>query len=539
MKFSAILLCAFVANQSIGSILSFSSPPRAWGLSRTHLSAVKEITTTIDPVQLVNHYTQIAIEEAGTEAGLQALAELGQQCSQRRPYDFDSSPKSSLHGSILSPQRQILSPATTTAFLDQVAFMEENGWLSTNPDSVDGLPSLHLNLISGGEPLFSQKDEGKLDDFQGGIQKLLSIVEPQIYGQLLPTVRRLMDSDDVVVSDVFLRRYGQDIAGGETRQGISAHYDVFSTVTAVIAMDDVAAAGDNGLYTTARTNDGSQTSNHASLRRFFPLNSGDGVLHTWDVLHGVDVEPGLDRTSLIVWFSTKEAMSNSASEVTGPAEPAPVSPWLSKHQSRESNDVVQFVLGSALESSSGPVDGVESGASPSMHHEENTVALQGKNVEHNPHELYLQSAAQENPFALSRLGSLCEGGALLPELVKQAVDMLSNLDAPPDSMTSLLNDDDQNQSLARRFWLEGSLRGNSNAQTALGDEAMEKGVIQNREDLRLMAATLFGLAAQQGLEQAIDSLSRVVEYEASICESKEDFLVSPILKVAQAASMYT
>ena len=102
---------------------------------------------------------------------------------------------------------------------------------------------------------------------------------------------------------MFLRRYGQDIGGQNdlSRNGISAHYDVFSKVTAVIALDDVAADGRNGLFTTS-TDDKGQTSNHKSLRRFFPLQKGDCVIHTWDVLHGVDVKPGLDRTSLIVWF---------------------------------------------------------------------------------------------------------------------------------------------------------------------------------------------------------------------------------------------
>jgi hypothetical protein len=33
-----------------------------------------------------------------------------------------------------------------------------------------------------------------------------------------------------------------------------------------------------------------QVLNHAALRRFFPLACGDGVVHTWDVIHGVDVE---------------------------------------------------------------------------------------------------------------------------------------------------------------------------------------------------------------------------------------------------------
>ena len=50
-----------------------------------------------------------------------------------------------------------------------------------------------------------------------------------------------------------------------------------------------------------------------------------------------------------------------------------------------------------------------------------------------------------------------------------------------------------------------------------------------------MAATLFGLAAQHGMETATDSLSRVIDYEASTCQSQEEFMTSPVLRVANAA----
>ena len=104
------------------------------------------------------------------------------------------------------------------------------------------------------------------------------------------------------------------------------NYDVFSKVTAIIAMDDSVAEGNSGLYTTEKSNvkdnNNGSTSNHASLRRFFPLEKGDGVVHTWDALHGVDTLPDADRTSLIVWFTTKDVLNS-------PAANAP--PWLKVH----------------------------------------------------------------------------------------------------------------------------------------------------------------------------------------------------------------
>jgi hypothetical protein len=118
------------------------------------------------------------------------------------------------------------------------------------------------------------------------------------------------------------------------------------------------------------------------------------------------------------------------------------------------------------------------------------------------------------------------------------MDILSKFDEPPATVAPLLLVDvDQSPqlSIARRFWLEGALRGNPLAQIALGDEAMALGVASETIEFRLLAATLFGLAAQQGQETASDSLSRVVSYEASLCESQEGFMESPVVEVAQAA----
>ena len=207
-----------------------------------------------------------------------------------------------------------------------------------NPDSVDGLPSLHLNLVSGGKPI-AERDADLPDVLEQGLQKLFAMVKPYIYEKLLPNVQQLTNDSSIRVSDIFLRRYGDDIGDeGTSRNGISAHYDVFSKVTSVIAMDNTAAEGTNGLFTIETAYNGN-TSNHAALRRFFPLEQGDGVVHTWDVLHGVDVAPNSDRTSLIVWFTTDEALDYQ--ETMTP-------PWLIKHPNIDTDNVAQFVLASAM-----------------------------------------------------------------------------------------------------------------------------------------------------------------------------------------------
>jgi hypothetical protein len=91
--------------------------------------------------------------------------------------------------------------------------------------------------------------------------------------------------------------------------------------------------------------------------------------------------------------------------------------------------------------------------------------------------------------------------------------------------------------LAKRFWFEGAVRGNPLAQMSLADEIMFEASKSGEADARLLAAVLFGLAAQQGNEQAIDSLKRVLEFDGacSAHETRDDFLNSPVVQVAQAA----
>ena len=466
-----------------------------------------------DPLDSIRYLTEVAVDFCGEEKGLEALRALATLSKLRLPYDFES--QHLQDGSVVSPFRQLLSPNTTTAFLEQVKQMEASGWLSTNPDSVDGLPSLHLNLVSQEQPLVSiDLPPEELDDFQRGIQKLLKIIQPAIYNNLLPEVNKLLNSTSARISDVFLRRYGQDICSNMTRTGISAHYDVYSRVTAVIAMDDVAAEGKNGLYTTHLSRretkiSSGKTSNHAALRRFFPLNRGDGVVHSWDVLHGVDVEPGVDRTSLIVWFV--EGDSNSV-----------ISPWLMCHPEIKTNDVAQFVLGSALSS----LD--ESGLDPK------TLNMVGE--ENSEHRLYLQSAAHGNTFALTRMGSLMEEDCLNQELINESVHVLEEL-RPFSKLPEPIKKLDTPVGIAARFWLEGAVRGNPLAQRALADELMLEASTSGDTDARVLAATLFALAAQQGIDEASESLSRVAEFDLAGrgIKTEEEFLASPVVRLAKAA----
>jgi hypothetical protein len=554
-------------------------------------TAEKKIGNNLEPVKFL---TTSAIFQCGTEEGLIALRVLNELCERRLPFDFDSffsrqekdrttdqdcdtaadaavctsntNTNPDKGERVISLLPKFLPEKTTNDFLESVRVMEKQGWMSTNPDSVDGLPSLHLNLVSQRKPLFASSNEEEEDvSFGSQIHKLYDLVRPFIYETLLPEADRLLrrngrannSTRTLRVSDVFLRRYGEEICGSMTRKGISTHYDVYSRITAVVALDEVASKGDNGLFTLLVDEQTGETSNHKALRRFFPLTSGDCVLHTWDVLHGVDVRDGLDRTSLIVWFDEEDEddeiipregdtpFSNTCND-----ESTLLSPWLSlEHQGSspsgvrttlgDGNDVRQFVLASALSS-----------ASSTEAESEEAIATS----------LYLTSASQGNTFALTRMGSICEEGTLSsPELKTEAFRVLDEL-RPFEELPKILRDmlksqhnqcddaDDgdvdkdaaERTELACRFWLEASLTGNPLAQKSLADEVMFEASQSGNPDQRLLAATLFALASQQEddtEEGPSDALTRVIGYDVAIrgVESREEFLASPVVQTAKAA----
>ena len=526
--------------------------------------------------------SEVAIYNRESSSGLQALRQLRRLCHRRIPYKFEH--ECQKDGNDDNGQRivaripQLLTPTTSKDFLKTLSRMESNGFLSTNPDSVDGLPSLHLNLVSGGKPIvgdFSDNVQSHVDDvedstnnsvdeidkFETGIRELNRLICPYLYEQLLPDVRRKLRSPNIEINDVFLRRYGTEVCGQKNleRRGISAHYDVFSRVTAVIALDDVAAAGQNGLYTTATTKIEDeqqertflQTSNHKALRRFFPLARGDCVVHTWDVLHGVDVEDGLDRTSLIVWFTERDSgdrIENLSDDENSSVKPMrsssqPVSPWLLRNPDEiRSNDILQFVLASALSSAS-PDDRALA------INDLRNVNGDGEESESikNEAELYLKSASRGNTFALTRMGSIFqENSSMCAGMEIKARDVIEKVrpfdDLPSPIKSCFEDNDDKTFELAVRYWLEGSIGGNPLAQRALGDELMF--LASQRQDntpetknIIALAAVIFALSAQQDDELALESLSRVIDYDLGtrIIESREDYEASPVVKVAKAA----
>ena len=371
---------------------------------------VDDETFRIDYGKVVRAYSELAISERGAELGLSALEILGLLSSRRIPYKFSEDPSatSSSTRNVVAVQRGLLPKEVTANVLDIMADIEAKGWLSTNLDSVDKLPSLHLNLVSGGEPIFRiNDDDSSATTFEGSVNEIWLLVKPHLENELLRNVREIMGSPTVALTDVFIRRYGEDVQPdyeAATRFGISAHFDVTASTTSVIALDDVAAEGKCGLYTT----DSSAASNHAALRRYFPLTAGDAVVHTWDILHGVEIDPGQSRTSLIVWFEDRgQEIKNAEKDASAPY--TPVCPlWLANLS--KNDDIGMFVLATATSSSSDD-SLIEKGADDT-------------NGDNHPHNLYILSAALGNAFALTSVGSLCIEGKLSPEHLSKVISIV-------------------------------------------------------------------------------------------------------------------
>jgi len=485
-----------------------------------HESVALVDRSELNEAALIRNLTDVAIRKRGTALGLAALDKLGELSSRRMAFDFDYNEQSNQNGRLVSYIPRIIPHDTTKEIFQRVQKMTENGWISTNPDSVDSLPSFHLNLISDGKLIVQSGENLSNNDFDGALAGLAEIIEPYVREKLLPRVQELMNSTAISISDVFLRRYGDDVVKGVSRHGISAHYDVYSHATCVVALDDVAREGTDGLYTTVTR----VASNHAALRRFFPLSCGDGVVHTWDVLHGVDVRPGLDRTSLIVWFTSSDDHTTEKMEC--------VSPWLADRADLETNDIAQFVLASAIESSAGDEvlanDAANQKLSHAMFH---STALPSSR---NAYELYIKSAFQGNAFALTRLGGLCEQDRLSLPMLEMATKVLDKFQEQHEMHHLVISPKvPPNMNLAKQFWLEGALRGNPLAQQALADELMFEGTLYDDSELCLLATVCFGLAAQQGSESANESLSKIVSLQAS-GDSSED-MESQILKIVSTA----
>lgn len=461
---------------------------------------------------------QYSFHYRGTNQGKNALVILKQLSQRRIPFQFESH-KYLGPSTLISHQKQILSPEIVEYIMKSMEKIKANHWLSTNPDSVDGIASLHINLISGGKELFHDDHEINDSEFTRCVTDLTKTVKPHLDQHLLPRVRELTQSNTVEISDVFLRNYGKDngeedpnqeetIGEERVRYKLSSHYDITSFATCVMALDDVAIHGTNGLYTIS-TDEGLVSTNHAALRQFFPLMKGDGVIHTYDVLHGVDVHPSLNqsRTSLIVWFVDHGVNDISNNESSSLLESS--YPWLLHPK----NDVHEFILALATDYD---VD----------KEEERNI------MDDAVDKMYIKSMKQGNSFALNAMAQRIDDG-----VAKTDSDCMTDFtkwfkDHAIDHANPFYNDSTTSK-LSQALWYESAMLGNVNAQISLADDVM-MGVMKKltdgdttvmtlpyQKDQILIAAVLFTMASVQGIDVS-SSLEQIMSIYRSISENTRD-----------------
>ena len=158
---------------------------------------------------------ETAIRRRGTAEGYATLQELGEISCRRIPFSYQPSTDVSDRDPKISIERKLVPDSVAIALFDQVKEMEKLGCFNDEEmDSVDGVPSLYLNLVVGGKPVMPMGEElGEVDErsFSGelevGVAKLLTLVGPHLYGELLPRVEDMVGVP-LDIDEVFLRRYG-------------------------------------------------------------------------------------------------------------------------------------------------------------------------------------------------------------------------------------------------------------------------------------------------------------------------------------------
>ena len=141
-------------------------------------------------VQSLNLYT---ISQRGTDKALSALQLLEKLSKRRNPFDWkkDYFVNDNDEENVISLQQDVLSSDVVNQINEIVYTIRKNNWLSTNPDSVDGLPSLHLNLISNGKALFEsnvvRNDASEKEvTFEKCVLSMIELLEPILNEKLLP-----------------------------------------------------------------------------------------------------------------------------------------------------------------------------------------------------------------------------------------------------------------------------------------------------------------------------------------------------------------
>lgn len=162
-------------------------------------------------------------------------------------------------------------------------------------------PSLELDSVDR-QPTYETLLVFQMEHRSPEIQKVLKPIQKK----LLPYIKARYACKKCVICTVFLRQYN---ASGNGRRNHPLHFDQDAYVTAVVGLNPHNFSG--GLYI--------QEGEDAKSSRYVALETGDVLLHQFDVRHAVKVHAGV-RHSAIFW------VKDSASSCS-----ADTSPWYLGH----------------------------------------------------------------------------------------------------------------------------------------------------------------------------------------------------------------
>ena len=134
------------------------------------------------------------------------------------------------------------------------------------------------------------------------------VVCPDLYGvldepleqRILPYVRERYGAPHVAVADVLLRAYRHE----DGRQALAPHFDASSYCTVIVPLNPGEYGG--GLFVQSGADAASRLLVDSSFER------GDALVHSFDVMHGVEVTSG-SRYSLVLWLADCAASVRTAS----------------------------------------------------------------------------------------------------------------------------------------------------------------------------------------------------------------------------------
>lgn len=154
--------------------------------------------------------------------------------------------------------------------------------------------SLQYAAEQSGEVIEWNQIAGIIEDGADINPGLASILHPIINTKILPWAREVSSIPTLTVADALIRSYDPS----KECQHLIGHYDEAAVATVIIPLNDPAEY-EGGLYV--------QTGASDNTRLHVPFtNAGDVVLHNYDVMHGVNVQSGKKRCSLVLWFGEDE-----------------------------------------------------------------------------------------------------------------------------------------------------------------------------------------------------------------------------------------